>query len=104
MIDSNTLKSASFDNIKIILQDFHTDQEIEQFMTDCDRNLDHFISFEEYVICRGKYDSYGNLNEVNEYDLRSAIVVNDFEETLRSGKEMSFFKYDENGIIIDDEL
>lgn len=85
------------------LEEFQAPESIRRFWDQCDENGDNFISVLEYVICRGDHDRYGNPSNSNEYEHRANTLLLDYETQVRSSSKMlPGFKYDENGIIIDD--
>ena len=73
-------------------EEFSLPGSIAQFWHDCDANVNGQVDLNEYIHCRGNYGQTGEPYDMNEYEYREAILLENFEPE---------FKYDENGIIID---
>jgi hypothetical protein len=77
---------------------------LEQFWRLCDRDQDQLLSLDEYVLCRGEVDCHGNPYERNEFDYLEEVLMKEFWEKIsRSDYQPEVYRYDENGIIIDEE-
>ena len=85
------------------LIEFQSENIIEKFWNVCDNNKDNLLELEEYVICRGEADRNGNPYERNEYEYREQVIMSQFWEKASLSKDQpELYRYDENGIIIDE--
>lgn len=100
--DAPDASAVTLDTFEAALAEFQDLQTIRKFLTECDANNSGTITFEEYIICRGDFDKYGNPGNTNEYEHRASTLLMDYEMELRaSSRPMPGVKYDERGIIID---
>jgi hypothetical protein len=92
---------VTYDDIMKSLSEFQDERTLRLFFQECDTSLDHFISFEEYVICRCEFDSNGHQNDLNEFDAREGGLLFEYSEFLNTPIVHGHLQYDENGIIVD---
>lgn len=84
--------------------EYQEERIIEEFWQLCDTNGNNLLNLEEYVICRGIVDSHGNPYERNEFDYIEEVIIKEFwDKVSQSDYQPDIYRYDENGIIIDDE-
>lgn len=83
------------------LQEFQSEEDIQEFFKSCDENNNEEIDFIEYVVCRCNFDANGYQNEESELDLLEDVVLNDFVEKFIESVDSPFLEYDAEGFIID---
>jgi hypothetical protein len=84
-------------------QEYQDLQKIHEFWSLCDDNRNNFLSLIEYVLCRGEVDQHGNLYDRNEFDfLEEALMKEFWEKVSSSDYQPEMYRYDEDGIIIDE--
>ena len=98
----STDRGFSYETIEAKLSEFQTKSVIRTYFRECDVNRDEVIDKIEYIVCRGYYDATMNAHGQGEYDVLESIVIHDYEQQRSNPLiRQPFYKYDENGIIID---
>jgi hypothetical protein len=83
--------------------EFQNSESVEQFWKFCDRDQNEFLNLDEYIFCRGEMDCHGNPYERNEFDYLEEVVMKEFWDKMsRSDYQPQHYRYDEEGIIIDE--
>ncbi|KAJ1438163.1 hypothetical protein B484DRAFT_444797, partial [Ochromonadaceae sp. CCMP2298] len=100
-------EGIEFGTVRDSFQEFQSEEDIISYFQACDENKNGTIDELEYIICRGDYDTAGNLYSENEYEILETIVIHDFEDMLNSSMDdetlsrVLGLEVDENGIIVD---
>lgn len=72
------------DDFLIALAEFQDIKKIKSYFNNCDKDRDQCVNWEEFVVCRGFHDKFGNTNEKSEFDLLEDSLIFEFESRLRN--------------------
>lgn len=84
--------SISYEKFVSHIEEFSDPLKIFNFWEECDSDKNGHVDMMEYVYCRGDFDQNGDPYDMNEYEIREANLLSNFQPIL---------EYDEDGIIID---
>lgn len=97
------LKGFTFHTMMTHLSDFRSENEVAQYFTDCDTDNDGVVDHLEFILCRGEYNPYAEPMGLNEYDVLESVLIYDYEQKRNDPNyQIPGYKYDEDGIIIDE--
>lgn len=63
--------------------EFQGEAAVKRFFLDCDANGDEVLGWEEFLVCRGRYDAQINPADLSEYEYLENIIISDFYDRLK---------------------
>ena len=99
---------ARLADVQNACQEFQDENVLEAFFFQCDTDEDRQLSIDEYMICRGEHDKYGNPSTLSEWNIRADLILSEFEDEMykvgsngQGEVNMDTILLDSDGIIID---
>jgi hypothetical protein len=84
-------------------QEFQDLPKIREFWSICDGDHNGYLNLVEYSLCRAEADQHGNFFERSELDYLEEVVMKEFwDKVSGSDYQPENYRYDEDGIIIDE--
>ena len=97
-------EEVELSDVEKVFGEFQDPEKITEFFDICDADASASMDINEYILCRGNYDRYGNISEVNEYDYRESELFQDYEDQQREYEAVltsETIQVDSEGMIID---